>query len=222
MNAVIAILAAIHHRDQTGAGQQIDISLFESQVAALLNSASSWLNTKTKLGRTGNDHPSAAPYGVYEVDDGHIIVATFNDREFARLATILGHPEWLTDPRFARNGDRVVNRPAIKAAVREALKGKTRAEWVKILNDATVSAGPINDVEDLEHDEHAVARELFVSMKTRDLGTVRTVAAPFRFSLTQPNYRLPPPSLGEHTDEVLGELGLDAGELQRLRDEAVI
>jgi crotonobetainyl-CoA:carnitine CoA-transferase CaiB-like acyl-CoA transferase len=222
MNAIIAILAAIEHRHTSGKGQLIDISLFDSQAAALMNSASSWLNGKAKLGRTGNDHPSAAPYGVYEVDDGYIIIATFNDREFARLANVLGHPEWATDPRFARNGDRVANRPAIKAAVKAALKGKTRAEWVAILNAATVSAGPINDIEDMENDKHALARGMFVSMETQDLGTIRTVASPFRLSATPPDYRLAPPSLGQHTDEVLGELGFTEAELQKLRDDAVI
>jgi crotonobetainyl-CoA:carnitine CoA-transferase CaiB-like acyl-CoA transferase len=222
MNAIIAILAAIEHRHKSGKGQMIDISLFDSQAAALLNSASSWLNGKVKLGRTGNDHPSAAPYGVYEVDDGHIIVATFNDREFVRLANVLGHPEWTTDPRFARNGDRVLNRPALKTAVREALKGKTRAEWVTILNAATVSAGPINDIEDIENDAHALARGMFISMETQDLGTIRGIASPFRLSATPPDYRVAPPSLGQHTDEVLGELGITEAELQKLRDDGVI
>ena len=222
LNAVIAMLGAVHHRERTGEGQQIDVSLFEAQAAALANAASSWLNAGVNLGRTGNDHPSAAPYGVYEVEDGHIIVANFNDREFARLANILGHPEWLADPRFARNGDRVKNRPAIKAAVTEALKGKTRAEWVKILNDATVSAGPINEVSDLENDEHAIARGMVVSLETRDLGTIRSFAAPYRLSQTPVNYRMGPPSLGEHTDEVLKEFGFSAEERAKLRDNEVI
>lgn len=222
MNGVIGVLAALRHRDRTGEGQHIDISLFESQAAALLNSASSWLNAGTKLGRTGNDHPSAAPYGVYEVDDGHIIVATFNDREFARLAQVLGHSEWLNDPRFARNGDRVLNRPALKEAVREALRGKTRAQWVDILNAATVSAGPINDIADLERDEHAIARGMFLPMETKDLGRVRSIASPVRMSVTPPDYRLPPPSLGEHSDELLEELGYSVDQRARLRADGVI
>ena len=222
MNGVIGVLAALRHRDRTGEGQHIDISLFESQAAALLNSASSWLNAGTKLGRTGNDHPSAAPYGVYEVDDGHIIVATFNDREFARLAHVLGHSEWLNDPRFARNGDRVLNRPALKEAVREALRGKTRAQWVDILNAATVSAGPINDIADLERDEHAIARGMFLPMETKDLGRVRSIASPVRMSVTPPDYRLPPPSLGEHSDELLEELGYSVDQRARFRADGVI
>jgi crotonobetainyl-CoA:carnitine CoA-transferase CaiB-like acyl-CoA transferase len=222
MNGVIGVLAALQHRERSGEGQQIDISLFESQAAALLNAASSWLNAGDKLGRTGNDHPSAAPYGVYEVDDGHIIIATFNDREFARLAQILGHPEWASDPHFARNGDRVANRPQLKEAVAAALKGKTRAEWVRILNDATVSAGPINEVSDLEHDPQVIARNMIVSLETRDLGTVRGIASPIRMSATPPDYRRPPPSLGEHSEMLLRELGIASEEIERLKKAEVI
>jgi crotonobetainyl-CoA:carnitine CoA-transferase CaiB-like acyl-CoA transferase len=222
MNAVIGVLAALEHRHRTGEGQHIDISLFDTQAAALLNSASGWLNAKTKLGRTGNDHPSAAPYGVYEVDDGHIIIATFNDREFGRLAKVLGHPEWITDPRFARNGDRVHNRPALKAAVAAALKGKTRAEWVRILNAATVSAGPINDIEDLEQDEHAIARGMFFDMPSPEFGSVRLVASPFRLSASPPDYRLAPPAVGEHSADILAELGVTADEQARLKETGII
>lgn len=222
LNAVIGILAALEHRRKTGEGQHIDISLFDSQASALLNSASAWMNAGTKLGRTGNDHPSAAPYGVYEVEDGYIIVATFNDREFNRLANILGHPEWITDPRFARNGDRVRNRPALKAAVTEALRGKTRVEWVKILNDATVSAGPINDIEDMEHDEHAIARDMFFSMPSPEFGEVKMIASPYRMSASPPDYRISPPSIGEHNDEILAEAGLTPEECAALRDRGVI
>jgi len=222
LNAAIGVLAALEHRNRTGEGQHVDISLFDSQAAALMNTASGWLNAGTKLGRTGNDHPSAAPYGVYEVEDGHIIVATFNDREFKRLATVLGHPEWITDPRFARNGDRVSNRPALKAAVTAALKGRTRAEWVQILNEATVSAGPINDIEDMEQDEHAVARGMFFDMPSPEFGSVRMVASPFRMSATPPDYRIAPPAVGEHSAEILTELGVPDDEQDRLRAAGVI
>lgn len=215
MNAAIAILSALEARHNSGEGQHIDISLFESAAAALLNSASSWLNAGVILGRTGNDHPSAAPYGVFEASDGYMIIATFNDREFERLANVLGHSEWLTDERFSRNSERVRNRTALKQVITEVIRQKTRAEWVAILNDATVSAGPINEISDLEKDEHAIAREMFISMPTASGGTVRTVAAPFRMSATPPDYRLAPPAVGAHTDEILDEIGYP----QQLREE---
>jgi len=221
MNAAIAVTAALESRHRTGEGQHIDISLFESAVASLLNSASSWLNAGVTLGRSGNDHPSAAPYGVFEASDGYIIVATFNDREFERLANVLGHPEWLKDERFSRNSERVRNRAALKLAVSEVICQKTRAEWVDILNKATVSAGPINDMKDLESDEHALARGLFVPMESI-WGTVRTVASPYRMSATPPDYRLPPPAVGEHTDEILQEMGYTSEEQEALRVAGVL
>jgi crotonobetainyl-CoA:carnitine CoA-transferase CaiB-like acyl-CoA transferase len=223
LNSAIGVLSALHHRNNTGEGQHIDISLFEAQASTLLNAASSWLNGGEMFGRTGNDHPSAAPYGVYDVDDGHIIIATFSDREFVRLANVLGYPEWITDPRFALNGNRVANRTALKAAVSEALKGKTRDEWVKILNEATVSAGPINDISDLEKDPQIVAREMIVALESRDFGTVRSIASPVRMSATPADYRLPPPSLGQHSVEVLmNDLGMDEAAIKRLREAEVI
>lgn len=221
MNAAIGILAALEARRETGLGQHIDISLFESAAASLLNTASAWLNAGVNLGRTGNDHPSAAPYGVFEASDGYIIIATFNDREFDRLARILGHPEWLDDPRFSQNCERVNNRSALKKAIADVVKQKTRGEWVKILNDATVSAGAINEMSDLERDEHAVARQMFVTIGSAR-GDVRTVASPYRLSQTPPNYRRPPPSVGEHTDEILDEMGYSSTERDALRAAGVV
>lgn len=221
MNASIAVMAALESRHRTGKGQHIDISLFESAVASLLNTASSWLNAGVKLGRTGNDHPSAAPYGVFEASDGYIIIATFNDREFERLARILGHPEWVEDERFKRNSDRVKNRAALKQVVGAVITQRTRAEWVAILNAATVSAGPINEMSDLEKDEHAIARKMFVPMETC-WGTVKTVASPYRLSATPPDYRYPPPAIGQHNDEILQELGLSVQERAALIEANIL
>lgn len=223
MNATIGILAALRHRERTGRGQFVDISLFDSQVAAMLNGASAWLNAGVHLGRTGNDHPSAAPYGVYEASDGHVIIATFNDREFVRLADALGHPEWKTDPRFATNGARVANRPLIKAAVAQIIGTQTRDHWVRILNAATVSCGPINDMGDIALDPHVIAREMIVSLHHPAFGEVRTPASPHRLSETPPAYRRAPPLMGEHTREVLGEiLGLDVAAIDALKSRGAI
>lgn len=222
MNAVIGILAALEHRRKTGEGQHIDISLFESLAASLLNTSSSWLNAGVKFGRTGNDHPSAAPYGVFQASDGYIIIATFNDREFTRLANILGHPEWLSDPRFMRNGERVRNRAELKALITAVIRTKTRAEWVSILNSGTVSAGPINDIVDMQRDEQAIARNLFVSIPSANFGEVRTVASPYKLSVTPPTYRYPPPAVGEHSDELLEAAGYSKDEVHALREAGAL
>lgn len=222
-NAVIGILAALRHREHSGEGQMVDISLFDSQLAAMLNGASAWLNAGVVLGRTGNDHPSAAPYGVYEVSDGHIIIATFNDREFLRLADVLGHPEWKTDPRFSTNGARVANRPLIKSLVAAAVAPLDRDHWVKTLNAAKVSCGPINAMPDIEADPHVAARDMIVSLDHPEGHRVRMTGSPFRLSRTPVTYRSAPPLMGEHTEEVLREvLGTRTDDLARLRDTGCI
>jgi len=223
LQAGIAILAALNHRHATGKGQHIDVSLFDAQFAAMLNPSAAWLNSRVEIGRTGNDHPSAAPYGVFPTDDGYVLIATFNDREFVRLAAALGHPEWSSDPRFARNGARVENREILRTAVTEALKGRGKAEWVEILNAATVSCGPINTIRDLESDAHVIARQMIRSIVHPVHGEVRFAASPIRFSDTPVSYRIAPPDIGEHTGEVLTRvLGLDDDAVAGLRSRGVV
>lgn len=221
--AAIGILAAMNERHRSGKGQHLDVSLFESQIAALLNTFSSWFNGGSELGRTGNDHPSAAPYGVYPADDGHLLIATFNDREFGRLARVLNHPEWIEDARFARNADRVANRRELAEAVTLALRGKTKAEWVETFNAATVSAGPINTMADLEHDSHVLARGTVVTLEHPKKGAVRTAASPLRFSRSPVSYRRAPPLTGEDSEAVLADwLSFTRAEVERLRKNQVI
>jgi crotonobetainyl-CoA:carnitine CoA-transferase CaiB-like acyl-CoA transferase len=221
--ASIGVLAAINHRNVTGVGQHIDVSLFDAQLSAMLNTFSGWFNGGVALGRTGNDHPSAAPYGVFAVDDGFLLIATFNDREFARLAKVLGHAEWAEDPRYKTMGARNANREVLKALVTDALRGHTKAEWTEIMNAGTVSCGPINQMADLELDPHIQARGLVVSQQHPVNGLIRTAASPMRFSESPTSYRRAPPLTGEHTDEVLKEwLQLDAARIAELRVKQTI
>ena len=221
--AAIGVLAALNHRTNSGEGQHIDVSLFDSQVAALLNTFSSWFNGGKELGRTGNDHPSASPYGVYAVDDGHILIATFNDREFARLAKAVGHPEWIEDPRFALNEARVANRKALSDVLTDALRGRTKSQWIELLNQATVSCGPLNEMADLENDPHVIERGMVVELKHPVNGVIKTAASPMRFSATPASYRTAPPLVGEHTNEVLSEwLKLTQEDIQALRARQII
>ena len=223
LHAAIGILAAIRYRDASGKGQYIDLSLFDSQFALMLNPSASWLNTGVEIGRTGNDHPSAAPYGVYPVDDGFILIATFSDREFERLANAVGHPEWMDDPRFAKNGARVANRPALKSALAEALKGRNKADWIELLNAATVSCGPINTFRELETDPQVIAREMIVGLDHPQLGHIRFPSSPIRLSETPACYRYAPPVVGEHTDAILSEvLGMQPEDLARLKKQQIV
>ncbi len=189
----------------------------------MLNTFSGWFNGNVALGRTGNDHPSAAPYGVFEVDDGHILIATFNDREFGRLAKVLGHAEWADDERYATMGARVAHREDLRQLVTRALKGKGKDEWVKIMNDGTVSCGPINEMADLAQDPQVLARQLIVSQQHPVVGEVKSAASPMRFSETPASYRLPPPQIGEHTSDVLREwLAQDDTQIEQLRHQGAI
>ncbi len=221
--SVIGVLAAVNDRHQTGLGQAIDISLFDSQISILLNAFSSWFNGGSELGRTGNDHPSAAPYGVYAVDDGYILIATFNDREFIRLAAAVGHADWATDDRFSTNGARVANRALLAGLLTGALQGKGKDEWVRVFNENKVSCGPINTVADLENDPQVLARDIIVEMAHPQKGAIKTAASPLRFSRTPVTYRTAPPLTGEHSDDVLREwLGVDDARLKRLKESKVI
>jgi len=163
------------------------------------------------------------PYGVYDTDDGQILIATFTSREFVRLAAALGHAEWGQDPRFATNGPRVAHRAELRRLVNEALRGRGRAEWVERLNAATVSCGPINEVGDLADDPQVRARGGIVEMAHDTLGLVRSAASPLKLSAAPPTYRAPPPALGEHTDAILAQwLGLAAAEVTALRAKGAV
>ncbi|MDB5581637.1 MAG: CoA-transferase [Bradyrhizobium sp.] len=222
-NASIGVLAALAHRNRCGKGQHVDIALFDTQLAMMLNVFSGWFNADTFLGLTGNDHPSACPHGVYPTADGHIIIATFTDGEFGRLADALGHPEWKADPRFARNRDRVANREDLGKALSEVLMGERKAFWIERLVVANVPAGPINEMSDIEHDPQVAARDMVVELPYWGGGTVRTIGNPIKLTESPASYGRRAPMYGEHTDEILSELlGLGAEEIGSLRAAKVI
>jgi len=221
--ATIAVLAALQHRSAHGVGQYIDISLLDAQLSIMLNTFSAWFNAGVELGRTGNDHPSAAPYGLYEASDGLLLIATFNDREFARLARLVGRPEWAEDPRFARNRERVAHRAELAAALGDVLRRRTRAEWDELLNAGQVSCGPVNAMPDLARDPHVIARELVVELQHPVHGRSASPASPMRLSESPVSYRRAPPAMGEHTSEVLREwLHLDDDAIAALQRKQVV
>lgn len=222
-DAVIGILMALRHRDLTGAGQHIDISLFESQVAAMLNTFTAWFNGGFEMPRTANDHPSAAPYGVYRTSDGYLLIATFNNREFVRLAVAVGRPDWVEDPMFNSMGARVANRGELAAALTEILLQDTREHWITALNAAGVSCGPINSMADLEHDPHFIDRGMAVTLPHAISGEIAVAASPIKCSASAPEYRLGPPVIGQHTTEVLRDLlGFEGHMIAALAGKGVI
>lgn len=222
--AVIAILAALHHRDRTGQGQHIDLALLDTQVGWLANQNMNYLVTGASPARRGNAHPNIVPYQDFATADGAIIVAVGNDGQFARFAAAIGRPELADDARFATNAARVANRDTLIPLIAERLAGRTTADWAGLLDSAQVNIpnGPINTIAQAFDDPQLRHRGLRVDLPHPLAGTVATVASPINLSATPPEYHRPPPLLGEHTDDVLAELGLDAAAIADLRAKGAV
>ncbi len=223
MYATVAVLAALRHAEATGQGQAIDMALLDTQVAMLANLGANYLTTGTSPQRAGNAHQNVVPYQVFEAADGHFILAGGNDRQFAKFCAVAGLPDLASDPRFETNAGRVRHRDALIPLLAPIVATRTQADWLAALEAVQVPCGPINNLAEVFDDPQVLAREMTVSLPhpLNDSG-VRLVASPMKFSATPVQYRRPPPLLGQHTDEVLGELGLSAAEIGALRDLRVI
>ncbi len=222
MYATVAILAALRHRDATGQGQAIDMALLDTQVAMLANLGANYLVTHKAPRRAGNAHQNIVPYQVFEVADGHVILAVGNDKQFERFCAVAGCPQLATDPRFARNADRVRDRETLVPLLAERMRTRTRAEWLSALDTAGVPCGPINDLADVFADPHVRARGMTLTMAHPLQPALELVASPMKLSATPVTLRHPPPLLGQHTDEVLGEFGLTSEEIAGLREAGAI
>lgn len=223
MLACNSILAALNARARTGKGQKVEVSLYESSLAMLVNVASNVLVSGKGGGRFGNGHPSIVPYTTFQAKDAMIALAVGNDNQFARTAEVLGHPEWAQDERFKLNRARVENRVTIDGLIETALKADTADAWVEKLKAAGVPCGKINTVAGALADPHTAARKMVETVEHPTIGALKMLGIPFKFSDTECSVRLAPPTLGQHTDEVLEqELGLDAQSIAKLRAEKVI
>ena len=222
MYAATAILAALRHRDLTGQGQAIDIALLDTQVAMLANLGAGYLATGVAPQRAGNAHQNIVPYQVFEVADGHLILAVGNDGQFARFCGVAGCSELALDARFARNAGRVRHRDVLVPMLAARMKLKPRAEWLAALEASKVPAGPINDLAEVFADPQVRSREMTVEMPHPVAGSVRLVASPMKLAATPVRYRRTPPQLGADTDAVLAELGLDAAAITSLRTAGAI
>ncbi len=222
MYATTAILAALRHRDLTGQGQAVDMALLDTQVAMLANLGANYLVTGVAPQRAGNAHQNIVPYQVFEVADGHVILAVGNDGQFAKYCEVAGRPDLALDPRFARNADRVRHRAVLVPMLAHIMRTRPRADWLSALEAAKVPCGPINDLAEVFADPQVQARGMTVAMPHPLSDHLRLVASPMKLSATPVQYRRPPPLLGEHTDEVLAEAGLDAAEIAALRQAGVL
>jgi glutaryl-CoA transferase len=223
MYATIAVCAALANRAETGAGQHLDLALLDTQVAFLSNQAMNYLATGEVPGRLGNAHPNIVPYQTFKTRDGDIILACGNDNLFNKFCAVAGCRELAQDPRFATNGKRVENRAALVPLLEEVFKRRTTREWVDALETAGVANGPINNIKQVFQEPQVIARGVKVELDHPLAGKVPLVASPMRFSGTPLEYRIPPPTLGQHTDEILRDmLKFSDAEIAGLRAAGVI
>jgi formyl-CoA transferase len=213
----VAILAALYAREKTGEGAHIDMALFDTQLAMLANQASNALVSGRDPPRQGNTHPNIVPYQPFEAADRQLIIAIGNDRQFARLADLCGHPEWATDERFATNATRVANRAEMVALVGAAIRTRPAVEWFERLEEAGIPAGPINAVSQALADVQAQHRQM-----VRTIAGAPLVGSPVRIDGERADSDLPPPALGEHGDEILATLGLEPDAIARLKAQGIV
>ena len=223
MYAASAIQAALLARYRTGEGQCIDMALFDSQVAMLANQASNYLIGGQVPGRMGTAHPNIVPYQAFATADGHLMLAVGNDRQFARLVAAMELPELAADPRYATNLSRTENRAELVQRLESRFLQQTSGVWAERLAKAEVPFGPINRIDQVFDDPQSRYRGLRIELPHNEAESVPSVANPIRFSDTPVSYRYGPPTLGEHSREVLGEwLGLEQAELDALSSDGVI
>jgi len=215
-----AVLAALYQARATGRGQRIDLALFDVQAAMLANQATNWFVSGQAPTRMGNAHPNLSPYQPFPCADGMVVIAVGNDGQFRALTAALGRGELGTDARFAANAERVANRVELTAALSALTEGLPMAELMRRLETAGVPCGPVNTVDQVFAEPQALHRGLTVEQAREDLRhPVRTVATPIRLSEASTGAATPPPALGQHTDEVLGALGLD---VEALRGRGIV
>jgi formyl-CoA transferase len=210
MYATQAIIAALFHRERTGEGQHLDLALLDVQVAMTANMASNYLHSGVAPKRWGNAHPNLVPYQTLKASDGWIIVAVGNDGQFRRFVELGGEPGLADDPRFLRMQDRIRNRDALVPLLADMVSRRTQQAWIDGMESAGVPCGPINDLRQVFENPQVQERGMRIEIERPDAGPIPLVANPVKASRTPPAYRLPPPRLGEHTDNVLASvLGWD-------------
>lgn len=201
--AVIGIQAALAERERSGLGQHVDLALLDVTAATLANQATNYLVGGVNPGRLGNAHPNIVPYQSFVAKDGHLIVAVGNDGQFRRYTEALGCPELADDPRFRGNRDRVENRDALVPLLQAKMLERSKAEWIELLEAVNVPAGPINTVAEVFAEPQIQARNMQVNVPHPQNPGLQLVGNPIKLSRTPVEYRTAPPTLGQHSDELL-------------------
>lgn len=207
MYATVGILAALRHREATGQGQHIDISLLDTQISWLVNAGTNYLMDRQVPPRLGNGHPNIVPYQVFTAADAPLILAVGNDAQFRRFCQVAGLEHLADDPRYATNQQRIAHRKELCEVIDAGLKKRSREDWLKRLEAVGVPCGPVNNLQDVFADPHVQARgsELDMPCAWAEGGHISVLANPLKLSLTPPTYRMPPPRLNEHMSEVLAD-----------------
>ncbi|GGB46999.1 CoA transferase [Roseibium aquae] len=223
MYALSGILAALHHRSRTGNGQYIDISLFDCQVAWLINQGVAYLTSGDVPGRLGNGHPTIVPYDTFPARDKNFILAVGNDGQFQRFCDVAGARHLAADPSFATNADRVRNRQALVPLLRQITVTRDAGQWICDLEAAGVPCGPVNDLADVFSDPQVAARGMRITVPHPVSGSLDLIGSPLNMSETPVTYRFAPPTLGADTGDILKRhLGLSGDELAHLSAEGVV
>jgi crotonobetainyl-CoA:carnitine CoA-transferase CaiB-like acyl-CoA transferase len=215
--ALAGILAALRYRDRSGEGQYVDTSLMEAGLALSVWEAAEYFGGRGVPGPLGSAHRMSAPYQAFRCADGFLTIGAANQRTFEKLAGVLGHPEWLADPRFATDDARVRSREVLAAAIDAATAAETRSVWLERFDAAGIPCGPILDYAEAFDTPQAQARTMSLTVDHPALGRVRTIGTPLKLSRTPLDASRPAPRLGEHTEEVLRELGYSADDVTALR-----
>jgi formyl-CoA transferase len=223
MYSSVAILAALAHRERTGAGQYIDMALLDVQVAMLANMGANYLASGAAPTRWGNAHPNIVPYQTFKTRDGWIIVGVGNDAQFRKFVEVGGRAELARDPRFAQNPQRVRHRDALAPILVAMVEQRSKADWIAALEAAGVPCGPINDLGEVFDDPQVRARGMQVEVPHPLAGTLKLVRNPIRMSATPPQVTSHPPLLGEHTAAVLAQLpGMSPERFAALRADGIV
>ncbi|MDQ0338062.1 crotonobetainyl-CoA:carnitine CoA-transferase CaiB-like acyl-CoA transferase [Caldalkalibacillus uzonensis] len=220
--AVIGITAALYEREQSGEGQSLDLALFDAAISALVNVASNYLISGQLPKLLGNHHPNIVPYQTFPTKDGEMVLAVGNDRQFKKLCRLIDKEEWADDQRFATNDQRVEHRYELADLLSAVFKLKTSAEWQDLFNQHGIPCGPINNMAEVFNDPQVAARQMVVPIEHPTAGEIRVVGSPLKLSRTPVQFRYPPPLVGEHTEEVLRELGMDAKGIEALKEKGIL
>ena len=212
-----AACAALFHRERSGEGQQVDVSMLNSMLYSLIPREGEVLSTGKELERFGTAHPSFVPYQCFEAQDGkYLFLSCFTPKFWSNLCQVLELPELEKDPRFATNPDRVKNRREIIPILEKRFKEKPLNEWMRRIQAADVPCGPLNDLQMAMRDPQVVHNQMAVEMESPRYGKFRTMAHPIHLSETPARYELAPPAIGEHTRQILSAAGLNPAQIDRL------